>query len=624
MRFRIFLITGLMALRAGVLGDAPKVSLPPSGPPNIEAQGQPGELLSIEASSNLSAGWDMLGSLVLTNDTVRWPDLWAGNSSSRFYRVTRSVDDVPFAENFRLIDHLGKSRELFYYARAPEIKAFVLIFTQTGCGEIVAQLPTINGLRTEFEKQGVLFWMVDSHPADTRASIAAEAARLNMTLPILHDRAGTVARLYRAGTAAEAVCINRENLTVFYRGALEYVRDALNAQSNGTPYNLRQMKARGCDLPSGDAAEVSYSREVAPILQAKCITCHSLGNVAPWAMTNYAIVKDYSLSMLEQISSKEMPPWHADPEYGRFKNDLSLSVDEEKKLIRWLLAGAPRGDGPDPLETLPPPVPKWPAELGEPDLVIRAPVQHVAANGVEPYRYIFVDTGLTNDVWLRAAIVRPSNPKVVHHYLVWEGASMQQMAVGLAGYVPGTQRGALPEGTGLMLHGNTPLTFNLHYTPDGDEAQDEPELALWFHKTPPAKALILYPVLNLNFNIPAGAREYEVTARPLFVQALPYAGTLYSLSPHMHYRGARMRFDVTYPDGTTETLLSVPHYDFHWQTTYQLAEPKKIPAGSKIVLRGAFDNSDLNLHNPDPTKSVQWGEQSWEEMFIGYFDFTRD
>jgi hypothetical protein len=273
---------------------------------------------------------------------------------------------------------------------------------------------------------------------------------------------------------------------------------------------------------------------------------------------------------------------------------------------------------------VPPPPPKWPVELGEPDLIIRAPEQHIAATGIEAYRYIFVDTGLTNDVWLKAAMVRPSNPKVVHHYLVWEGASMLQQAVGLAGYVPGTERGAYPEGTGVVLHGKTQLTFNLHYTPDGEEAVDQPELALWFHKTPPPKSLITLPLLNQSFNIPAGAREYEVSARPLFVQTMPYAGTLYALTPHMHYRGARMRFEVTYPDNRHEILLSVPNYEFHWQTTYQLAEPKKIPAGSKLLIVGAFDNSDLNDENPDPSKNVKWGEQSFEEMFIGYFDFTQD
>src|SRR4029079_3298023 len=195
------------------------------------------------------------------------------------------------------------------------------------------------------------------------------------------------------------------------------------------------------------------------------------------------------------------------------KNDISLSPTEEQKLVAWLLKGAQRGDGPDPLLAVPPPSPKWPPELRRADLIIRAPEQHVMANGVEPYRYIYVDTGLKDDVWLRAAIVRPSNTKVVHHYLVWEGASNFQMAAGLAAYVPGTDRGAFPPDAGVLLQGNTPITFNLHYTPNGEAGVDTPELGLWFHKTPPPKELITLPLVNFGFKIPAKAREIEESAK---------------------------------------------------------------------------------------------------------------
>ncbi len=620
----------LSLFAAGVL------SINPGAPPKIEANGTAGELVSIEAAFDLTGSWDMLGSLVMTNDSVQWNDLWAGTASQRFYRITRSApSELPFADDFRLIDHFGKSQRLFYLANAPEIKAFVLIFTANGCDLIKQELPAIQALRQKFESKGVIFWMIDSNPNDTRSSIAAEATKLGITSPILMDRAQTVARLYKVDTAGEVLVLDRESLGIVYRGAIteqdgtgaltrSYLDEALSALLAGKPYNLRRTKAPGCSVPLAPVGDISYSRDIAPILQAKCVSCHSPGAIAPWAMTSYSEVKDYAASMLQNISAHEMPPWHADPDYGHFKNDISLSLTQEKKLIAWLMAGAPRGDGPDPLENVPPPPPKWPVELGEPDLIIRAPEQHIMANGIEPYRYIFVDTGLKDDVWLRAAVVRPSNPSVVHHYIVWEGASSFQMAAGLAAYVPGTDRGIFPPDSGVVLHGNTQITFNLHYTPNGEDAVDQPELALWFHKTPPVKELITLPLLNTGFTIPAGAREYEVTARLPFVQSLPYAGTLYSMSPHMHLRGKRMKFEVIYPDNSRETLLSVPNYEFHWQTTYQLVEPKKIPAGSKLILTGAFDNSILNEENPDPDHPVRWGEQSYEEMFIGYFEFTQD
>ena len=201
---------------------------------------------------------------------------------------------------------------------------------------------------------------------------------------------------------------------------------------------------------------------------------------------------------------------------------------------------------------------------------------------------------------------------------------MEQMAAGLAGYVPGTTDRAFPAGTGITLTKNTPMTFNLHYTPTGQEEKDKPRLGLWFHKTPPAKQLLTLPVLTQSFVIPAHAQEHEVrisTAELLPGFTLP-AATIYSLSPHMHVRGSRMRFELEYPNGTRELLLSVPNYNFHWQTRYYLETPKVAPRGSKLRVIGAFDNSALNPHNPDPTSPVRWGDQSWEEMFIGYIELT--
>ena len=429
------------------------------------------------------------------------------------------------------------------------------------------------------------------------------------------------------------VCIARDGFEIFYRGSFDerttatagtatrnYVDEALTEFLAGKPVTIRATKPAGCDVPLVSAGEVSYTADIAPLLQAKCVTCHSPGNVAPWAMTNHAIVKAYGNLIREEVSERNMPPWHADPEYGRFKNDTSLSIEEEQKLMQWIAAGSPRGTGADPLENIPVPPPKWPTELGPPDLIVKAPLQSITAEGVEPYRYIYVQTGLTQEKWLKAAIVRPSNTRVVHHYIVWEGQSSSQMASGIASYVPGAKPAPFPPGTGVILSPGW-VTFNLHYTPTGDPETDEPELALWFHTTPPAKELQTLPLLNQSFVIPAGAKEYQVVQEltlPIFLGS----PTLYSMSPHMHVRGARMKFEIVDPTGKRETLLSVPKYDFHWQTKYELAEPRRVPAGTKIIVTGAFDNSEQNMENPDPLNSVRWGEQSWEEMFIGYFDFT--
>lgn len=630
---KLILPACLAAICANSYAASPGLSFE-SARPVLNLKGEPGNILKIEAASDLSApSWDSLGTMMLTNAATRFTDVWCGPQARRFYRVTeRAAAEPGRAPNFRLIDQAGRSHELHYFEDAPELKAFVLIFAANGCSEITNRWAAIKTLHDKFATNGVKIWMINSNPADTRSTIAAEAARLGAPFPILHDRVQTVARSYGVSQAAQAVVIQREGMGIVYQGALDdressasgtatrnYLEQAIEAALSGSAPEILQAKSTGCDLPNETAANLSYSTVIAPILQAKCVSCHSPGNVAPWSMTNHAVVQAYAALMVDAISSKEMPPWHADPEFGRFQNDISLSTEQERTLVQWLLAGAPRGSGPDPLENVPPPPPRWPVELGEPDLILRPPPQTINAAGVEPYRYIFVPTGLTQDKWLKAAVVKPTNTRVVHHYLVWEGESMSQMAAGLAGYVPGMKDSPFPPNTGIQLRAGASLTFNLHYTPSGSTETDQPELALWFHDSAPAKTLYTLPLLRQNFVIPAGARDHQVTQA---IIAMPSEVTVYSFSPHMHLRGSRMRFDLVHLDGRRETLLNVPKYDFHWQTRYELAVPKVIPKNVRVEIVGGFDNSDLNHHNPDPNSEVRWGEQSWEEMFIGYFNFT--
>lgn len=616
---------GVAWMAAAGRAAVPKVSIGPEGL-RLEASGGAGNVLRVEAANDLAGGWQTLGAQVLTNGAARFADPLGAGTKRRFYRVTESARAEPErAPNFRLIDHSGRSHELHYYEEAEELKAFVLIFAANGCAELSQRWEALKALHARHATNGVKFWMINSNPADTRAALATEATRLATPIPILHDRAQTVARLYGIGQAAEAVVIRREGMGIVYRGALgaaggsDLLQEGIEAALAGAFPPTLEARSLGCDLLSERAADLSYSTAIAPILQAKCVSCHSPGNVAPWAMTNHAVVKAYAELMLDAIASKEMPPWHADPEYGVFQNDISLSVEQERVLVEWLQAGAPRGTGPDPLENIPPPPPRWPAELGEPDMILRTPMQTIAADGVEPYRYIFVPTGLAADKWLRAAVVKPTNTRVVHHYLVWEGENMTQMAAGLAGYVPGMRDRGFPAGTGILLRAGSSVTFNLHYTPTGREETDQPELALWFHESKPAKELYTLPMLQQNFTIPAGARDHQVSQALI---ALPTAVTVYGFAPHMHLRGLRMRFDLVHPGGRRETLLNVPRYDFHWQTRYELATPISIPKGVRVEVVGGFDNSELNHHNPDPGAEVKWGEQSWEEMFIGYFSLT--
>jgi hypothetical protein len=294
-----------------------------------------------------------------------------------------------------------------------------------------------------------------------------------------------------------------------------------------------------------------------------------------------------------------MPPWHADPAYGTFANDASLKPEQASALVQWVDSGAPRGDGPDPLADLfarQPPPPNypttWPVELGEPDQIVSIPKYNVSAAGPIEYQYISVSVDNPSDVWLRAAVILPGNTKVVHHSLVFMGnlfdVLLSRGGLGgyFAGYVPGMKPVEFPASTAKLLPANATVTFQMHYTAIGSEETDETRLGLYFAKEPPKAELITTAAASINLRILPGVPEYEREAS--VVPSAKKDILIYELSPHMHYRGSRFKFEAIYPNGTSEVLLSVPNYDFHWQTLYRLAQPKRLPVGTRIRCRGAF------------------------------------
>jgi hypothetical protein len=322
-----------------------------------------------------------------------------------------------------------------------------------------------------------------------------------------------------------------------------------------------------------------------------------------------------------------MPPWHADPAFGTFADNRSLTVAQKRTILRWIDAGAPRGAASDPLTTNPvPPGEAWP--LGKPDVVLDLPVQEIPATGTLEYRYIPIPAPVTRDTWVRAVHLAPSNPAAMHHAAlfveypaVWqhEQPHWHDGAGGYFGaYAPGLQPQPFPPDSGGFLPAGATLMFQLHYTASGQATTDHPRVALYFHREPPALEARVVAAANTEFVIPPNVDDHPVETTYTFDKAV----TLHGLLPHMHHRGKRARFEALYPDGTREVLLSVPRYDFNWQTMYMLQTPKPIAAGTKIFLTGAFDNSSRNPVNPDPSKEVRWGPQSWDEMFLGYMMYT--
>jgi len=539
--------------------------------------------------------------------------------------------------DFSLLDYRGRNFELHH----ADAKVVVLFIAGNGCPIVRQSITKVRSLRSKFADQGVVFWMLNANPQDDRESVAEEVRGFNIgSIPILLDEHQFVARSLGVTRTAEAIAISTRDWSILYRGAIDdqltegaqkpqsrekFLEAALTEFLADKPVTRARTPVKGClinfeSAAKNDPAPVSYVREIAPLLQHKCVGCHSTGNIGPFAMSSYKKVKGWSEMMREVVLARRMPPWHADPHYGKFVNDRSLTADEMGKLLLWLEQGCPRGEGEDPLVQAQPKAEQW--ALGQPDLIATLPrPQSVPANGVLQYRYADSEFEMPHDAWLRAAIARPDNRKVVHHIIVRvkypEGAKGKpEEEVFLTSWAPGNTSPECPSGTGKFLPKGSRFNFELHYTTTGKPETDHSELGLYLSKEPPKMILETRATENRDFSIPPG----EADSRTHTIYCFRHDTLIYDLIPHMHLRGSWFKYEALYPDGRRETLLSVPHYDFNWQTEYRLAQPKRVPAGTWMLCTGGFDNSARNPNNPDPTKRVKHGLQSFEEMFMGFMN----
>jgi peroxiredoxin len=567
--------------------------------------------------------------------TARHSMAWLFSLALALLAIPRSRPAEPKEiPNFALLDAKGDYHEL----RRQDGKAVVLFFTGNGCPIARQCIPKLRKLQAKFQSQGVQFWMIDSVTGDDRESIRKESWEFhNRGIPVLIDDSQGVAAALGAHRTGTAVCIETRGWTVFYQGAIDdqlvegaqkpaptanYLADALSQLLAGKEIATASTSARGCIISMGDKEPVSYAKQVAPILEAKCYGCHSEGNIGPRKMKNYAKVSGISDMIEEVLLARRMPPWHADSEFGSFANDISLSVDEKRTILHWIEQGASRGEGDDPLAKATAPNEEW--SLGKPDAIVALPVvQQVPATGVLSYRYIKVKAPFDHDVWLKGIVVRPGNTRVVHHVIVRATGAGQKGRDNrddefLIGWAPGAPQIFYPEGTGKRLKAGTVLEFEMHYTTSGREETDQSKIGLYLLPEKPKMVLKTRAAYSIDFEIPPGNPNSATFGTYAFTKDT----MLYDLFPHMHLRGSWFRFEALYPDGKRETLLSVPHYDFKWQHTYRLKEPRRMPAGSWILCSGGFDNSSRNPDNPDPKASVRWGEQSFEEMFIGFMSMA--
>jgi hypothetical protein len=389
-------------------------------------------------------------------------------------------------------------------------------------------------------------------------------------------------------------------------------------------------------IPSLAAA--TFYKDVLPILQNRCQQCHRAGEIGRMPLVTYAETRPWAKSIREAVLKRTMPPWFADPAYGHFANDRSLTRREIETISEWIDSGAPEGDSHDA-----PPAHQWPQgwNIGAPDAVFEVPKQvSLPASGAIEYRYIILPTHFAGDKWVQRVEVRPSNRAAVHHAVVYIRDPASDWLKGkpagesfalpiakslttsdiLMVYTPGNSVDGWQPGMAKKIRAGSDLVLQMHYTATGKAGEDRTRIGIVFAKEPPKQAVLTLQVGNDRFVIPPGDPNYRISVSG----TLPNDALLIGMFPHMHLRGKAFEYQIAEGNGRMETLLRVNRYDFNWQLNYRLAEPRRIRAGTRLICTGYFDNSPNNPRNPNPSAEVRFGEQSWEEMMIGFFDVAVD
>jgi hypothetical protein len=533
-------------------------------------------------------------------------------------------------DNFRLPSADLESYELY---RMKDAKAVVLLTHSNACASAAQAAEQIKALKKAYAGQAVEFLMINSSPKDSREASFAEYQRMGSEIPILMDYNQLVGEGLNVTVAGEAIVIDPKTWRVAYRGALDATNgtQVLDAVAQGKPVPAPPSPAAGCpiDLPlrgkTAEFAKISYAKDIAPILEQKCVTCHQPGAIGPMSFTSYSNVKGFAPMIRETIRTQRMPPYSADPTIGHFDRDMRLSGQQIKTLVHWIEAGAPRGEGADPLTKTRQAASEWP--LGKPDLIVDVPAYTIPATGIVEYQRPWIANPLTEGRWLRASTFKVGARQAVHHILtgylkdVPTGGQANESAWGssMGSFAVGAESEISPDNIGIYIPPGGAIGFQNHYTPYGKEVTEKSQIAMYFYPKGHVPEMVMRnsTLADPSISIAPGAERHKEVAYMQF----PHDAVLYSAFPHAHYRGNSAKLEIIYPNGKRETLLALPRYDFNWQRFYDFKDPIKIPAGSKLVSTFTFDNSPRNPANPDPKRVVPWGDQSYDEMHYMQFRY---
>jgi mono/diheme cytochrome c family protein len=504
--------------------------------------------------------------------------------------------------------------------------------------------PEMARLEAEYGRKNIEFVFLSPLDGVESGDLREFVATYALKSPVISGATGGLTSALRPTTTTEVFVLDAARTLVF-RGALNdqyglgyskpaatrhYLRDALDAVLRGERPPIEATTAPGCALELEESLPVTattptYHREISRIMQAHCVECHREGGLGPFSLESLKDLEEHAGMIRKQVERGAMPPWFAAPGvHGIFSNDRSLPEADKTALLAWLQSGRPLGD---PAEA---PLPRTFPEgwsMGTPDVVFQIPEPvAIQAEGTMPYQDRVVETSLTEERWVQGYEILPTAPEVVHHVIVKvhpKDSSLRRRDEGeeefFAAYVPGNSHRMLTPGYAKRLPAGSRLSFQIHYTPNGKATTDQVKIGLIFAKELPRHEVHVAAVVQPQLKIPPGEANHVETKR----QIIPVNMNITAFMAHMHVRGKSFKYELTTPDGRTETLLDIPRYDFNWQLQYDYAQPKFIPRGSTMTITAVFDNSSGNPANPDPTKTVRWGDQTYDEMMIGYVEHHR-
>jgi thiol-disulfide isomerase/thioredoxin/mono/diheme cytochrome c family protein len=540
-------------------------------------------------------------------------------------------------------------------------KLTVIALTSVTCPLCKKFAPSLARIESAYAGKGVKFVYVNVSGEDSTDDMRGQIKDQGFKGLYLNDKSQSMVAMLGAKTTTEVFVVDAGN-TLVYRGAVSdqygvgfshnaprqrFLEAALDAALAGKSPTISATSSPGCaiELPAEAAAPqppaITYTKDIARIIQNNCIECHRSGGVAPFSLETFEAVSRRA-SMIRTVTQEGiMPPWFAAPHSDAdgnplespWANDRSLSQAEKDAIAAWVAAGKPRGDDKDL------PLPRTFAQsgwtIGTPDAVFQLPEPiAIKAEGTMPYQNVMVPTRLTEDKWVRAMQIIPTDKSVVHHVLVFvlpeaalnDPALRRQSAIDesrgyYAAYVPGNDSVIFPDGMAKRLPKGAVLMFQIHYTPNGKATKDQMKIGMVFGTETPKHIVRTAAVANARIQIPPGANNHEETASV----RLPADAKILAFMPHMHVRGKAYRYELQREGvgakSEPEIILDIPRYDFNWQLRYTLREPLDAPAGSTLIGTAWFDNSAENPANPDPTKTVRWGPQTYDEMMLGYVEY---